>query len=78
MQKRTITEFFCPKIIEINDRIANFVASLYETNPISIMIEQFSTWFTNLDGLMQVFWACAIVASVIFIIQMILTVLGMD
>lgn len=33
MQKRTITEKFCPKNLEINDRIAIFVASLYETNP---------------------------------------------
>lgn len=78
MRKRSIPEKFCSKIIEMNDRITIFVASLYETNPLSIMIDQFTTWFTSLDGLMQVFWSCALVASVIFIIQMILTVLGMD
>lgn len=35
-------------------------------------------WYSNLDATMQVFWTCAIVGSVIFLIQAILTLIGMD
>lgn len=34
--------------------------------------------YQGLDTMQQVFWACAIVASVIFIIQFILTMIGLD
>ena len=32
----------------------------------------------NLEALQQMFWGCAIVASVVFLVQMVLTMLGMD
>jgi hypothetical protein len=34
--------------------------------------------FQSLDAWMQVFWGCAIVGSAIFVIQMVLTLMGMD
>lgn len=34
--------------------------------------------FQSMDTWMQVFWACAVVGSLIFIIQMVLTLIGMD
>lgn len=42
------------------------------------MFESFTTWFTALDGMQQMFWGCALVASAVFLIQMILTMFGMD
>ena len=42
------------------------------------MFEQFTSWYGSLDTSMQVFWGCAIVASVIFLIQMVLTMIGLD
>ena len=39
------------------------------------------TWletYQSMDTWMQVFWGCAIVGSIIFIIQMVLTLIGMD
>lgn len=41
-------------------------------------MESLTTWFTSLDAMQQMFWGCAIVASIVFIIQMVLTMLGMD
>lgn len=35
-------------------------------------------WYSQLDTSMQVFWGCAIIGSAIFIVQAILTLLGMD
>lgn len=35
-------------------------------------------WYSHLDATMQVFWGCAIVGSAIFLIQAILTLIGMD
>lgn len=35
-------------------------------------------WYSQLNPTMQVFWGCAIVGSVIFLVQAILTLLGMD
>lgn len=35
-------------------------------------------WYMNLDGTMQMFWACAIAASLVFAVQMVLTFIGMD
>lgn len=34
--------------------------------------------YNSLDTLQQVFWACAAIASLVFIIQFVLTLLGMD
>lgn len=36
------------------------------------------TWFEALDTLQQVFWGCAILGSLVFIVQAILTLVGMD
>ena len=36
------------------------------------------TMYYSLDTLQQVFWACAVLASVVFIIQFVLTLVGMD
>ena len=41
------------------------------------MFTQISQWFAGLDGTMQVFWACAIAASVVFVIQNVLMLMGM-
>ncbi len=41
-------------------------------------MDQFTSWFSAMDTSMQVFWACAIVGSFIFAIQMLLTLIGMD
>ena len=35
-------------------------------------------WFTSLDTTMQIFWGCAIVSSIIFLVQALLTLVGMD
>ncbi|MBQ7442937.1 MAG: NfeD family protein [Bacteroidaceae bacterium] len=40
------------------------------------MLDNISTWFASLDTTMQVFWACAIAASVVFVIQNALMLLG--
>lgn len=42
------------------------------------MIADIINWYGSLAPMMQVFWTCAIVASAIFLIQMVLTMLGMD
>ena len=36
------------------------------------------TWFQGLEPAAQVFWGCAIVSSTIFLVQAILTMIGMD
>lgn len=40
------------------------------------MLTQLSSWFSSLDSTMQLFWACAIAASIVFIIQNALMLLG--
>lgn len=35
-------------------------------------------WYSQLETSMQVFWGCAIVGSVIFLVQALLTLIGMD
>lgn len=40
------------------------------------MTEQISAWYTSLDTTMQVLWACAIAASIVFVIQNALMLLG--
>lgn len=42
------------------------------------MLENLQAWFNALNGSEQTFWGIAIVASVIFLIQAILTLIGMD
>ncbi len=47
----------------------------------AIPSEASMTWletYQSMDTWMQVFWGCAIVGSIIFIIQMVLTLIGMD
>ena len=36
------------------------------------------SWYTELPVLLQVFWGCAILSSLVFVVQMILTLVGMD
>ena len=43
---------------------------------IRIMFTQISQWFAGFDGTMQVFWICAIAASVVFVIQNVLMLMG--
>lgn len=40
------------------------------------MLSSISTWFSDLGPTMQVFWACAIAASIVFVIQNLLMLLG--
>ena len=40
------------------------------------MFTQLSNWFSSLDTTMQLFWACAIAASIVFIIQNLLMLMG--
>lgn len=40
------------------------------------MFAQISSWFSGLGPTMQVFWACAIAATIVFIIQNLLMLLG--
>ena len=40
------------------------------------MFTTISNWFGSLDSTMQVFWACAVAASVVFVIQNALMLLG--
>ena len=42
------------------------------------MIDSFTTWFSAMEPMQQMFWGCALVASLIFIVQMVLTLIGMD
>lgn len=42
------------------------------------MIDNFTTWYSALEPMLQMSWGCAIVASVIFLVQMVLTMIGMD
>lgn len=47
----------------------------------AIPSEASMTWletYQSMDTWMQVFWGCAVVGSIIFIIQMVLTLIGMD
>ena len=42
------------------------------------MFESFTNWFSGLDSMQQMFWGCALVASLIFVVQIVLTLIGMD
>lgn len=42
------------------------------------MIENIQTWYMGLNTNEQTFWAIAIVASLIFLVQAVLTLIGMD
>ncbi len=42
------------------------------------MMESFTTWYMALEPMQQVFWGCAIVSSAVFLVQMVLTIVGMD
>lgn len=42
------------------------------------MFENISLWYSNLPLIQQIFWGCAIVATVIFLIQFLLTFIGLD
>ncbi len=40
------------------------------------MIESISNWYGSMDTTMQVLWACAIVATVVFLVQNVLMMIG--
>lgn len=40
------------------------------------MLTELSNWFASLDSTMQIFWGCAIAASVVFVIQNALMLMG--
>lgn len=42
------------------------------------MFESFANWYTAMEPMQQMFWGCALVASLIFLVQMVLTMIGMD
>lgn len=41
-------------------------------------MEEMQNWFMGLDPVMQIFWGCALIASFVFVIQTVLTLLGME
>lgn len=41
-------------------------------------MEELQNWYLSLDGSMQMYYGCAILASVVFLIQAVLTLCGMD
>lgn len=41
-------------------------------------MEEMQNWFMGLDPMMQIFWGCALIASFVFVIQTVLTLLGME
>lgn len=41
-------------------------------------MEEFSNWFSALPSTLQLFWGCALLSSLIFLVQAALTLLGMD
>lgn len=42
------------------------------------MIETFQLWFTQLPAAEQTFWGIALIASAVFLVQALLTMIGMD
>jgi len=42
------------------------------------MIETLTEWFGGLSTMLQVYWGCAIIGSLVFIVQMVLMMIGMD
>lgn len=42
------------------------------------MITELTTWYTTLPPMMQIFWGCAIISSLVFLLQLLLTMIGMD
>ncbi|MCM1108188.1 MAG: hypothetical protein NC388_03905 [Clostridium sp.] len=42
------------------------------------MVETFMTWYGGLETMLQFYWACAIISSVLFLVQMVLMITGMD
>ena len=41
-------------------------------------MEDFSNWFAALPSTLQLFWGCALLSSLVFLVQAALTLLGMD
>lgn len=41
-------------------------------------MEELTTWFNALEPSLKVFWGCALIASLIFAIQAVFTLIGMD
>ena len=63
--------------------ISGGIVRVYGNSPQSpvffrIMFMDISTWYSSLPFLLQMYWGCAAIGSIIFIIQLILTLIGMD
>lgn len=41
-------------------------------------METLQTWYMGLEPTLQIFWACAVISSAIFLVQLILTFVGID
>lgn len=41
-------------------------------------MEEFSNWYAALPSTLQLFWGCALLSSLVFLVQAALTLLGMD
>lgn len=41
-------------------------------------MEEFSNWYSALPSTLQLFWGCALLSSLVFLVQAALTLLGMD
>ncbi len=48
------------------------------TNTLPTMMDNFILWFESMELLQQVFWACAIVSSLFFVVQLVLMLIGID
>lgn len=42
------------------------------------MIESFIAWYESIDAQLQFYWACALISSALFLIQLVLMITGMD
>lgn len=42
------------------------------------MMEELQTWYMSLEPTLQTFWGCAIIASAVFLVQTVLSFIGMD
>jgi hypothetical protein len=41
-------------------------------------MEELTLWYSSLDTILQVFWGCAIAGSLVFVIQTVLALIGLD
>lgn len=51
-----------------------FVGKLIRT----AMVENFIIWYDSMDAQLQFYWACALISSALFLVQLVLMITGMD